>query len=193
MRGFPALGVAFLVIFAVIVLLGARGERDDSRRAEAGQPMPPFAAPLALGELEGDANVATEAESGDAGQRPACEVRGEGILNVCELYERAPVAVAIFATPSEQCEDQVDALESADTEGIEVAAVAVTPDRDQVRELVRARGWELPVGWDSDGAVASRYGVFCGTVFAEQGGDITEIRAGQLSEADLDARLDELR
>ena len=52
--------------------------------------------PLALGELNGEANIATHADEGEEGKRPACSVRGAGILNICELYEQGPVVLALF-------------------------------------------------------------------------------------------------
>ena len=33
---------------------------------------------------------------GRGGKRPACSVRGAGILNICELYEQGPVVLALF-------------------------------------------------------------------------------------------------
>ena len=61
-----------------------------------GHMLPPFAVPLALGSLQGDANIATHADQGAAGKVPACTVRGPQVLNVCELYEQGPVVLALF-------------------------------------------------------------------------------------------------
>ena len=46
--------------------------------------------------MNGDADIATHANDGEAGKRPACAVRGTGILNICELYEEGPVVLALF-------------------------------------------------------------------------------------------------
>src|ERR1700757_2724356 len=61
-----------------------------------GERMPPFAVPLASGTLQGSADVATRPNEGSAGKVPACAERGPQILNVCQLYERGPVVLALF-------------------------------------------------------------------------------------------------
>ena len=63
---------------------------------QPGEQLPPFAVPLALGSLNGDADTATHAFEGAAGRVPACNERGSQILNICELYEGAPVVLALF-------------------------------------------------------------------------------------------------
>ena len=79
-------------------------------RAGGGLQLPPFAAPLALGPLDGDVNVARKPDQGAAGKRPACTVRGPGILNSCELGERGPFALAFLATRGAQCTRELDVL-----------------------------------------------------------------------------------
>jgi hypothetical protein len=149
--------------------------------------LPPFAAPLALSRLEGDANVSVD----------ACEVRGRDVLNVCELAEQGPVVLAFFAEPSDRCDDQVDALDRlrAKYPDVRFAAVAIRGDRDDLRRLVRERGWRLPVGHDRDGAVTNLYRVaVCPAVtFADRGGDVRGTAIGSLSERELEARVERLR
>ena len=67
-------------------------ESQGSRGLQPGDELPPFAMPLSTSACEGrcDANVATAAGQGAAGARPACEVRGRDVLNVCELREDGP-------------------------------------------------------------------------------------------------------
>ena len=50
--------------------------------------------------------------------------------------------------------------------------VDVRDDRDERAQIVRDRGWRIPVGWDADGAVSNIYRVgVCPTVaFAYPGG-----------------------
>ena len=51
---------------------------------------------------------------GSAGDRPACSVRGHGILNSCQLGERGPFVLAFMAHPrGAQCTRELDALERA--------------------------------------------------------------------------------
>src|SRR3712207_2559383 len=93
---------AVLFVFLVVVLIntlttGAE-EEGSSTGPPVGERMPAFAVPLALGKLVGDANVATKRGQGDAGSRPACEVRGPDIVNVCQLWERGPVALAFLGS-----------------------------------------------------------------------------------------------
>jgi hypothetical protein len=170
------LGVLVVAILCYIALNTLRTSGPGSRGVPAGRQLPPFAAPLATSTLPGDANVATRANEGAAGRRPACEVRGPRILNSCQLAERGPVALAFFAIRSRRCEDEVGVLDRlrARFPGVGFAAVAIRGSRADVATLVRARGWRLPVGYDHDGAVANAYGVaVCPTItFAYRGGRV---------------------
>ena len=88
-----------LLAFAILVLITiniALTKPHGVNGVATGHRIPPFAAPLASGDLDGAVNVATSANDGAAGKRPACEVRGAGVLNICELYERGPVVLALF-------------------------------------------------------------------------------------------------
>ena len=186
-------GVAVVLAIGYITLNTVRTDAPGSRGVGAGDPLPPFAAPLALSDLEGDANVA----SGDEGARPACEVRGPRILNSCELAERGPVVIAFVATRSEACARQIDVLERARSRFPDVgfAAVAIRGDRDDLRAVIRRRGWELPVAYDHDGAVANAYAVaICPTMtFAHRGGRVEGTSLAFVDDAALARRLERLR
>lgn len=138
------------------------------------KPIPPFATPLALSGLEGDANVAIADGQGRRGGRGACAVRGPDILNSCQLTEGAPAVLAFVATEDRACAAALDRLDRVARRFPQVrfAAVAARADRPGLRRLIRSRGWELPVGLDRDGAVFARYGVVdCPTLtFAYPGG-----------------------
>src|SRR5271165_2060828 len=75
---------AGLVALLVFVLIAARNIAGSSGAAgiTPGQRIPPFAVPLALGALQGDANIATRANEGAAGRVPACAVQLAQALNV---------------------------------------------------------------------------------------------------------------
>jgi hypothetical protein len=124
-------------------------------------------------------------------------VRGPDILNSCELAERGPVALAFVATRSDACDRQVDALDRvrADYPDISFAAVAIRGDRDDLRRLIRRRGWTLPVAYDHDGGVANAYAVaICPTVtFAYEGGRVEGTSLTLIEGAALRARLEKLR
>jgi hypothetical protein len=176
-------GVLAVAAIAYISLNSLSTEGPGSRGVPAGEPLPPFAVPLALSDLEGAANVSDR----------ACAVRGPRVLNVCELAEQGPVVLAFFAEPSERCNDQVDVVDRvrARFPDVRFAAVAIRGDRDELRRLVRQRGWELPVGHDHYGAVANAYAVaICPTItFAARGGDVASTAFGALDERALEARV----
>jgi hypothetical protein len=174
-------------VMVYIVLNTLRTEGPGSRGVPVGDPLPAFAAPLALSDLVGDANVSAK----------ACSVRGAKILNVCELYERGPVVLAFFAEPSERCDDEVDALDRlrARFAGVQFAAVAIRGDRGPLRERILDHGWRLPVGWDRDGAVANAYAVaVCPVItLARRGGTVVKTLLGSQTPAQLEAAVRELR
>ena len=190
-------GVAVVLAFAYITLNTLRTDAPGSRGLDPGDPLPPFAAPLALSRLEGDANLATKPGQGGQGKRPACEVRGPDVLNSCQLAERGPVAIAFVATRSKECERQVDVLDRARAEypDISFAAVAIRGDRDDLRRTIRRRGWRLPVAWDRDGGVANAYAVaICPTVtFAYKGGRVEGTSLALIEGAALRERLEKLK
>lgn len=186
-------GIAVVLALAYITLNTLRTDAPGSRGVQPGSPLPPFAAPLALSRLEGDANVATEPN----GERAACDVRGPEILNSCELAERGPVVLAFVATRSETCARQVDVLERVRERFPDVgfAAVAIRGDRDDLRDVIRRRGWGLPVAYDHDGAVANAYAVaICPTMtFAYRGGRVEGTSLSLLEGAPLRERIERLR
>ncbi len=190
-------GVAVVFAIAYITLNTVRTDAPGSRGLDPGDPLPPFAAPLALSRLDGDANLATEPGQGGQGKRPACEVRGPDVLNSCQLAERGPVALAFVAARSEACDRQVDALDRAraDYPDVSFAAVAIRGDRDDLRRTIRRRGWRLPVGWDRDGGVANAYAVaICPTVtFAYRGGRVQGTSLTLVEGAELRRRIERIR
>jgi hypothetical protein len=195
-KGGWLVGVVGVVVLAYITVNTLRTESVGSRGPAVGERLPPFAMPLALSRSDADANIATHPDSGPEGSRPACSVRGREILNVCALAERGPVVLAFLVTRSGRCEDQVDVLDKIAPRHPDVrfAAVAVRGDHEKLREIVRERGWRLPVGYDHDGAVASIYGVaVCPIVtFARRGGEVAGTALEFLDERALTARVDAL-
>ncbi|HYB23386.1 MAG TPA: hypothetical protein VED41_06285, partial [Solirubrobacteraceae bacterium] len=158
-----------------------------------GHTLAPFATPLALGRLSGDADIATHADEGEAGRVPACAERGPQILNVCQLYEQGPVVLAFFVDGG-SCAGVLSSMQELAGEfpTVRFAAVAIRGERDQLRTLMRRRGLTLPIGIDGDGAVAALYKVFtCPQVnFAYRGG-VVQSRAllGNSSLSSLRARV----
>jgi hypothetical protein len=179
-------GVVALAILGYITYNSLVTEGPGSRGVEAGSELPSFAVPLALSDLEGDANVSDR----------ACEVRSQDVLNVCELAERGPLVLAFFAEPVARCVDQIERIDRLRQRfpDVQFAAVAIRGNRDDLRRLARERGWGLPVGHDRDGAVANLYAVaVCPQItFASRDGEVTGTAFGTQDEAELIERIEEL-
>jgi hypothetical protein len=77
---------------------------------------------------------------------------------------------------------------------VRFAAVAIKGDRERLRGIVREHGWQMPVGYDRDGAVANAYGVaVCPTItLVRRGGDVVRSLLGSQDEPDLAAAIREL-
>jgi len=163
--------VAFLLVVAIIFVVASKPK--EASGVKPGEKLPSFAVPLALSALNGDANVATHPNAGEAGRRPACTVRGPAILNICQLYERGPVVLALFVEGG-SCPNILNSLQTIAPAfpGVQFAGVSIGGNRTQLRDLVRARELTLPVGFDQEGTLAPLYRmVTCPEViFAYPGG-----------------------
>jgi len=187
------LGLVILVLLAVNTVVNKPG---GIRGVEPGHRLPPFAVPLASGDLNGAANVAIHANEGEAGHVPACTVRGPQVLNICQLYERGPVVLALFVDAG-SCADVLSDLQALAPSfpGVQIAAVAIRGGRSSVRKLERTRHLSLPVGIDFEGALATVYKVVsCPQVTFAYPGGVVQSRAllARPSRATLRARLNEL-
>jgi hypothetical protein len=154
-------GLLALVILVLITVNTIVTKPNGARGIEPGHAIPPFAAPLALGTLKGDVNVATHADEGAAGRTPACAVRGPGVLNVCALYRGRPLVLALFVNEG-SCPDvlgEMQALAGAYPQ-VSFAAVAIKGERGPLLSLMGKRGLRrVQVGIDRDGVLASLYKV----------------------------------
>jgi hypothetical protein len=181
-------GVAVVLALAYITLNTLGTDAPGSRGVPNGEQLPPFAVPLALSNLDRDAQV---------DPAKACKVRGPRTLNSCQLAERGPVALAFFAVKDDRCMRQVDVLDRvrARFPDIGFAAVSVRGKRSEVRREVRRHGWGMPIGYDHDGAVTNAYAVaICPTItFAARGGKVVSTSFSLLREAALVKRLEAIR
>jgi hypothetical protein len=186
-------GVVAVLLIAYVTVNTISSNGPGSRGLDVGSTVPPFAAPLALSDLDGDVNVARKADSGDAGKVPACSVHGPDVLNVCSLYARRPLVLAFFATRGKQCTRELDTLERVRARHPEVAfaAVAIRGGRDDVRNLIRGHGWDFPVGYDRDGILANIYGVaVCPQItYVRRGGTVVATGLGEATERELERRI----
>jgi thiol-disulfide isomerase/thioredoxin len=200
-------GAAFVVLIGIALLntlrttegglLGAGGDR--------GMALPQFAVPKALGDVEGDANVYQD-DCGsseipcpeDQRRTPACEVDLPGTIRVCDFFDR-PLVLSFWFSRGGDClptQDIVDRVASRYRGRVNFLSVNIRDDRQEVRDLIRERGWRIPVGYDADGAVSNIYRVgVCPTVaFAYPGGILRGASVGteELSEPALTRRVAEL-
>lgn len=188
--------VVGLVLIGLITLNTILTHPRGAGGIAAGEQLPPFALPLATGSLEGDANVATRADDGSAGRRPACTVRGPQILNVCELYEHAPLVLALFVNGG-SCTGVLEEMQrlASSFPGVRFAAVEIRGGRSSLRRLVAAHQLTMPVGFDRDGVLALLYKVStCPQLTLAYPGGVAQGRAllGNPSPAALRARVSEL-
>jgi AhpC/TSA family len=185
-----------LVILVLFTINTAVNKPNEIRGVEPGHRLPPFAVPLASGDLQGAADVATHANDGGAGRVPACSERGPQILNVCELYEQGPVVVALFVDAG-SCPNVLGDLQALAPSfpGVRIAAVAIKGNHASVRRLVKERSLNLPVGVDIEGALATVYKVVtCPQLTFAYPGGVVQSRAilTRPTRAALRARLNEL-
>jgi len=175
MKGARPVAVVGLVLLAFITLNTVLTAPRGADGIAVGERVPPFAVPLATGNVVGDANIATRADDGSAGRRPACTVRGVGLLNVCQLYERGPLVLALIVDAG-SCPGVLDDMQAlAHTfPGVSMAAVAIKGERAAMRRLVISHRLGFPVGLDRDGVLAQLYKVSsCPQVsFVYPGGEV---------------------
>jgi hypothetical protein len=195
-----AWAVGILMLMGLGVLLFAQTIPNSGEGLEGPDPgsrLRAFAAPSALGDLEGEANVCQRRPcSNQAGKVPACEVIADDVVNLCQLRRRPLVLTFIFDRGAD-CYPQVDRTERVrdDLPGVTFATVFFTSkERDELRALVESRRWRQPVAVDEDGAVANLYGVGgCPTtVFARAGGRVASTELGNLTESELRRRARQL-
>lgn len=192
-------GIAGVLVAGFLVIGSTRPAGPGAVGPASGAQAPPFAVVLATSGVECDsdddpcdANVAVDsgAGGGEAGGRPACEVRGPTVLNLCELTGRGPLVLGLMATRVAGCVASFDGLQALPGRhpGLQVALVSIRGDLDDLREVVAARRWSFPVGWDRDGALAGLYGVVtCPYVVAlRRGGRVGATLLGSFSPADLE-------
>jgi hypothetical protein len=183
------MGIAVLLFTTALPNTGA-----GLRGPERGSMLPDFAAPLATGDKEGDANVCQKASqcNDQSGPVPACQIVSEGIFNVCEARKKPLIMTFVFDRGAD-CNPQVDRVQRMKDEfpGVNFAVVYFSDeDREEIAEIVKRRNWTMPVAHTPDGAVVNLYGVGgCPiTVFSRAGGRVMESKLGPISEDGLRSR-----
>jgi hypothetical protein len=201
-----AVGLIFLALVVVATIHTLSGPGQDVLgldRQPSRWPLPEFAVPAAAASLEGDANVyqddcgSSSLPCPESSQRlPACGITTKGAIRVCDLFDRPLVLSFWFGTES-GCERQqsvVSTVAGRYRGRVNFLSLDVRESRGSVRELVREQGWEMPVGFDRDGAVAALYRVGgCPTfAYAYPGGTLQSSSSGELSVEGLSRHVDEL-
>ena len=201
-------GIAFVVLIAYATYNTITNDDDGLLGAEAGErgrALAEFAVPDVRGTLENDANVYQDdcetAENPcpeDAQRVPACRIEVSEVLRVCDYFDR-PLAISFWFTGGADCLAEQDAFDEAaqrfDGE-VNFLSINVRDEIDEVRQIVAERDWEVPVGWDRDGAVSNIYRVgVCPTLaLAYPGGVLqsAEIGTDAFSDAALTESLEAL-
>jgi hypothetical protein len=200
-------GLLFLAVIAVATINtiggGGGGETLGLDRLPARWPLPEFAVPAGAGRLEGDANVAQDdCETSslpcpeDSQRTPACRIDAAGAIRVCDLFDR-PLVISFWFSRGSGCVDQQDVVERVHRRyrgRVGFLSLDIRDDRDTLRDLIRRRGWTMPVGYDRDGAVAGLYGVGgCPTfAYVYPGGTLQSAGIGDLDAAQLAQRIERL-
>ena len=186
-------GVAAVILIAVVSLNTLDSPGEGSGGPPVGKPIPRFAAPSAREEVDFDANVNQTASDPAPGNTPACEVpRSTGAIRSCD-YTSKPL-VLTFIVPTTECEEFVDRVERLRSRFPDVNFLTVVsgPATRSVK-AARAHGWRQPVAVDRSGAVLTRYrlGLCVNVVFARRGGIVrtTKTKAQDWSDAQLVAAI----
>jgi hypothetical protein len=195
---------AAVIIIATINTLGAKDEETlGLDKLEARWPLPEFAVPRATGQLEGDANVAQDdCETAhtpcpqSARREPACQISTPGAIRVCDYFGR-PLVISFWFSRGGNCVAQQDVVNRVNRRyggKVSFLSLDIRDDRDTVRDLIRRHGWEMPVGYDRDGAVGSLYRIGgCPTfAYVYPGGTLQDASIGELSPSQLEAHVDRL-
>ena len=155
------IGVVVVLIMAYIAINTLRTNGPGASGPKPGARLHPFAAPLVLSGLDGDANVATKPHSGGAGAVPACSVHRPDAVNSCDLWAKGPLVLGFYFTRGAQCSGSFDVMQKLDarTPGVQFAGVIVRGDRGDARSVVRKHHWTFPIAYDRDGGIANLYGI----------------------------------
>jgi len=202
-------GLAFLVLIGLATyntIRTASGGLLGVSAAVRGRPLPEFAVPNIHGGPNADANIfqddcASSANPCPAGERrpSACRIpRGIGAIRVCDLFDR-PLVISFWFLKGASClstQDDVNDVARRFRGRVNFLSIDVRDDIGEVRRTVAEHHWEIPVGWDRDGAVSDLYRVGgCPTVaFAYPGGIFAGAKASvdSLTKAKLTADVRDL-
>jgi hypothetical protein len=185
-------GVAAVILIVIVGANTLPKAGEGLKGLPPGMRMPAFAAASATGPFDAPANIRQSLADKRQGKRPACEVTGPGIVNLCQLRTK-PLVLAFIVPGPKKCEQQIDTLQGlrASYPGVNFAAVVSGGGRGQVSSLVRKHGWTFPVAHDQPPVLFNLYRVaICPTItFAYRGGVVRRSTIHPLSAQQLRAEI----
>jgi AhpC/TSA family len=182
--------VVGIVAVIVLVLAGISTlpkEGAGFRGVPQGHSLAPFAAPLVSSRFDKPASIQRRP---GGGHPAACQIRGPGIVNLCDLRSR-PLVMTFIANGGAGCDQQLDRVERLRARFPQVTFLGVITLKplSEAKSLAARHGWRLPIALDNDGRLLNLYGVGdCPTtIFVRRGGVSAGSRNGKLTEAQVAA------
>ena len=164
--------IAVAAVGVVVIVAGGGQKGTGARGPKPGTVSPPFAAPLALSDLVGDANIGPD----------ACSVADRRALVSCRAFAGGPLALAFVSVGDKPCTRILPALAAAkrSISGLTAAGVGIRGERPPLAKLAAATP-SVQGAWDRDGALTNRYGVaVCPTiVIVRKGGVVADSLIGE--------------
>ncbi|MCW3063817.1 MAG: hypothetical protein JWN32_989 [Solirubrobacterales bacterium] len=169
-------GLLALVIVVYITVNTFLNGGHGGQGLQAGDTLPPFAAPLAT------SNFPDGADADTGGSKvPPCRFTRPGALNIC-AERRRPLVLAFMVVGNGDCTKQLDTMQQVSKRfpNVNFAAIAVKASRSDIAPVVRKHGWTFPVAYDNDGAVVNLYrlGVCPAVTFSYAGGTVMRTSLG---------------
>ena len=179
-------GIAFLILIVVVSLNSLPNAGEGLKGPKPGSIMPAFAAPLATGTVDRDANI--KASGKQPGHTLACNVHIRSALNGCELRKR-PSVIVFAGTRGADCLPGLDRIERvvAAFPQVNFAGILIRMGLGDAKKTVAGGGWSFPIAFDRDGQLTNMFGIgVCpATVFARKGGRVVVTKLGRVSQAQL--------
>ena len=199
-------GLIFLALIVVATIHTLNGPGEDILGLDEQPPrwpIPEFAVPAAAAQLEGDANVyqddcgSSSLPCPQGSQRvSACRITTAGAIRVCDLFGR-PLVISFWFGTSNECEREQDVVSTVAGRyrgRVNFLSLDSLDSRGSVRELVARHRWQMPVGFDRDGAVAALFKLAACPTFAYvyPGGTLQSAGIGYLGVGGLSHHVGEL-